>query len=66
MVTNAPTLAVESSDLEHYLQRVRELGPLIDDSAESIERNRRLPAELRAGLYDAGLFRLLLEKPFSS
>ena len=65
MAINAPTLAVESTDLEHYLQRVQELGPLIDDSAESIERNRRLPAELRAGLYDAGLFRLLLEKRFN-
>jgi alkylation response protein AidB-like acyl-CoA dehydrogenase len=65
MASIASPAALATTDLERYLERVRNLGPLIDDSVVAIERDRRLPCELRAGLYDAGLFRMLLEKRFN-
>lgn len=65
MASIASTAACEATDLELYLDRVRALAPLIIESVEAIERDRRLPPQLRAGLYDAGLFRLLLEKRFN-
>jgi alkylation response protein AidB-like acyl-CoA dehydrogenase len=65
MATIASPVAVERTERDTYLDRVRALGPLIDNSADKIEQGRRLPAELRDGLYDAGLFRLLLEKRFN-
>ena len=65
MATMASTDEGEGADLDLYLERVRALAPLIDDCAETVERDRRLPAELLAGLYEAGLFRLLLEKRFN-
>jgi alkylation response protein AidB-like acyl-CoA dehydrogenase len=65
MATVASTATVERPDLDVYLERVRNLAPLIDECADKIESERRLPPELRAGLYDAGLFRLLLEKKYN-
>lgn len=64
MATSASPVAVERTDRDIYLDRVREIGPLIEESAGTIEKNRRLPEELRNALYEAGLFRLLLEKRF--
>lgn len=64
MATSTSPVAVERSDRDMYLDRVREIAPLIEESAETIEKERRLPEELRNALYDAGLFRLLLEKRF--
>ncbi len=52
------------SDREHYLARVREIGPLIADFADAIERDRRLPATLLDAMHGAGLFRLLQPKEF--
>ena len=65
MATSASPVAVERTDRDTYLDRVRELAPLIADSVESIEQNRRLAPDLLSALYDAGLFRLLLEKRFN-
>ncbi len=65
MATIASPVAVERTDRDIYLDRVRNLAPLINESADQIERDRRLPEKLRNGLYDAGLFRLLLEKRFN-
>ena len=64
MATSASPVAVERTDRDAYLDRVRELAPLIEDSAEAIDRDRRLTPELLSALYDSGLFRLLLEKRF--
>ena len=52
------------SDRRLYLDRVRELATLIEQCGDAIDRERRLPPELLAALYGAGLFRLLLEKRF--
>ncbi|MDP6707262.1 MAG: acyl-CoA dehydrogenase family protein [Alphaproteobacteria bacterium] len=47
-----------------YLERVRGLAPIIAETADRAERERRLPPPLVAALHDAGLFRLLLPRPF--
>ena len=47
------------------LERARELGPDIAAAADDVERHRRLPESLLAKLLDAGLFRLLLPRPFA-
>jgi alkylation response protein AidB-like acyl-CoA dehydrogenase len=41
-------------------QRARQLRPLIESTAQSIEQGRALPSKLLEALHDAGLFRLLL------
>ncbi len=47
-----------------YLERVQALAPLIAQSSDAIERERRLPAGLVAGLKQADFFRMLLPRPF--
>jgi indole-3-acetate monooxygenase len=47
-----------------YLDRARRLAPRIAALAERIEAERRLPPELLAALHEAGLFRMLLPRPF--
>jgi indole-3-acetate monooxygenase len=42
-----------------YLQRVRDLGPMIDAAADEIEERRDLPPALFATLRQRGLFRLV-------
>ncbi len=42
-----------------YVQRVRDLGPMIDAMVEEIEARRDLPAALFAALRQRGLFRLV-------
>jgi alkylation response protein AidB-like acyl-CoA dehydrogenase len=42
--------------------RARDLGPLIENSAEEIERNRRLSAAVLDALFAARLFRMLLPR----
>jgi indole-3-acetate monooxygenase len=55
--------AVESTDLrDDYIARARALVPEIEDHAERIEQERRLPAALVARLVDAGLFHMLLPR----
>src|SRR3954469_3663110 len=46
------------------VERVRALAPVIAGSAEATERERRVPDALMAELHKAGLFRLLLPRPF--
>jgi alkylation response protein AidB-like acyl-CoA dehydrogenase len=51
-------------DLDHYLERVCSVATTIEACVPTIERDRRLPPELLSRLYEAGLFRLLLERRF--
>lgn len=44
------------------LERARALAPRIAATADEIERQRRLPAELVDALHEAGLFRMLLPR----
>jgi alkylation response protein AidB-like acyl-CoA dehydrogenase len=44
------------------LDRARDLAPRITAAADEIERARRLPDPLVAGLHEAGLFRMLLPR----
>ncbi|MFI4987442.1 MAG: acyl-CoA dehydrogenase family protein [Alphaproteobacteria bacterium] len=46
------------------LERVKSLVPLIAASADEIEHQRRLPEPLLAAFFEAGMFRLLLPRPF--
>ena len=55
--------APAGSDVD-YLDRVRDIAPIIDAGADQAERDRRLPADVLAALHDAGLFRLLLPRQF--
>jgi indole-3-acetate monooxygenase len=48
-----------------YLDRVRASAPEIVAAADEIERQRRLPEPLLARLLEAGLFRMLLPRPFA-
>jgi len=48
-----------------YLARIRDLGPAIAAASEQGERDRKLSPDLMAQLHEAGLFRLLLPKPFN-
>ena len=64
MAVIASAAGPEISDREHYLARVREVGPLIADSADAIERDRRLPTVLLDAMHESGLFRLLLPKEY--
>jgi len=44
--------------------RAAMLGPLIDSHRDAVEANRRLPPPLLDALHGAGLFRMLLPKPY--
>jgi alkylation response protein AidB-like acyl-CoA dehydrogenase len=54
-----------SGDAVSALARARALAPGIAALAERIEAERRLPEELLAALFDAGLYRLLLPRAFA-
>jgi len=54
-----------SDDAVSALARARVLSPGIAALAERIEAERRLPDELLAALFDAGLYRLLLPRAFA-
>lgn len=60
-LSSAPT---EEKSAEAYLKRVRSLAPKITEASERVDTDRRLPPELLSSLHEAGLFRLLLPKPF--
>jgi len=65
MATSVSPVAIKRTNRDIYLDRVQELAPLIEESGDTIERERRLAPDLLSALYDAGLFRLLLEKRFN-
>ncbi|MEA3027869.1 MAG: hypothetical protein QOF91_3154 [Alphaproteobacteria bacterium] len=46
------------------VRRARDLRPLIEAAAPSIEQHRALPQDVRSALHDAGLFRLLLPRRY--
>jgi alkylation response protein AidB-like acyl-CoA dehydrogenase len=45
-----------------YVERARQLGPMIEAAGDEIERHRDLPEPLVAALVERGLFRLLLPR----
>ena len=45
-----------------YVERARQLGPIIEAAADEIERRRDLPEPIVAALAERGLFRLLLPR----
>jgi alkylation response protein AidB-like acyl-CoA dehydrogenase len=45
-----------------YIERARQLGPMIEAAADEIERRRDLPEPIVAALAERGLFRLLLPR----
>ena len=45
-----------------YIERARQLGPMIEAAADEIERRRDLPEPIVAALAEHGLFRLLLPR----
>jgi alkylation response protein AidB-like acyl-CoA dehydrogenase len=53
---------VDGERVIDYLARAEALAPGVAAASDEIERERRLPAPLLAGLIDAGLFRLLLPR----
>ena len=64
MNIDAPTLKGRTVRDADAVQRARQLRPMIEAAAPSIEQDRQLPQQLRAALHDAGLFRLLLPRTF--
>lgn len=58
-------IGTSSDDAVSALARARALAPDIAALAERIEAERRLPEELLAALFDAGLYRLLLPRAFA-
>jgi alkylation response protein AidB-like acyl-CoA dehydrogenase len=59
MNIDAPLATARPGDPE---RRARQLRSLIERSAPAIERDRALPQELLAALFDAGLFKMLLPR----
>jgi len=49
-------------DAQDVVQRARDLAPIIDTAADEIERTRRLPEPVLAGMHGARMFRLLLPR----
>jgi alkylation response protein AidB-like acyl-CoA dehydrogenase len=62
MRTAAPATAESRALGTVFLERARELGPIIDAAADEIERRRELPEPIVAALVERGLFRLLLPR----
>lgn len=63
-MSQSSTVPTGNGAAAEYLDRVRSLAPIIADTADRAERERRLPPELVAELHGAGLFRLLLPRTF--
>jgi alkylation response protein AidB-like acyl-CoA dehydrogenase len=60
-LTAPPAVSVgTTTDGERLVSAARALAPAIEASADRIEKDRRLPAELVDSLFDAGLFTMLL------
>jgi indole-3-acetate monooxygenase len=47
------------NDGSGYIQRARELAPLLGEAGDEIERRRELPEHVVAALIDGGFFRML-------
>src|SRR5271154_596912 len=54
--------AIPPDGVIDHVGRAQALAPRVAAAADEIERERRLPAPLRAAMMDAGLFRLLLPR----
>ena len=50
------------SDGADFIQRARDLAPLLDAAGDEIERRRELPENVVAALIDGGFFRMLQPK----
>jgi indole-3-acetate monooxygenase len=59
-----PLMEAADPVLVDYLGRVADLAPLMRALAEETERTRRLPPPLLDGLLAAGLFRMLVPRPY--
>src|SRR4051812_29259464 len=44
--------------------RARQLAPLIEDAADRIEAERRIPNDVLGAMHDARLFRMLIPRAF--
>lgn len=64
MAATVSTIPKGASAEIDYLSRIRDLAENIAAASEQGERDRKLPDALMAQLHEAGLFRLLLPKPF--
>jgi hypothetical protein len=42
-----------------FVQRARDLAPMLEEAGDEIERRRELPEHVVAALIDGGLFRML-------
>ena len=56
--------SVRADDAEGLAERVRRLAPILEAGAAQAETERRLTAEMQDALLRAGLFRLLLPRPY--
>ena len=45
-----------------YIERARELEPLLEDAADEIEQNRQLPPRVVEALIEGGFFKLLIPR----
>lgn len=64
MASQASAVGAAPDTAVDYLDRVRRVAPVIEASADKIERDRRLPPELLAALHEERLFRLLLPRAY--
>src|SRR5436189_6000103 len=62
MAMSAQRWRMDTRDPPNPLAMARDLGPAITAAADTIERERRIPAPLLAQLHQSRLFRMLLPR----
>ena len=45
-----------------YIERARELAPMLEDAADEIEEHRQLPPRVVEALIEGGFFKMLLPR----